>query len=309
MGILTRSTAPPRQTFNAAAKRRRRSEALTAYAFLAPYLFIFFTFTVFAIVYAFYLSFTRYNLLTPPQWWGLEGYDRVLNDDLFIQKALPNTLKYVAVVVPVQTVLSLVLAFAMDQKLRFRRGFRTIYYLPSVSSSVVISLIFIWLFRPQGIVNQFFGLNHDWLNDVNTAFPVIMLMNIFTTSGTLMLIFLAGLQDIPNTLYEAAAIDGANKIQTFLHVTIPMLRPVVFFVVTVGIIGCFQVFDQIFVMTQGGPLDSTTTVTYLIYKWAFRDTSVNMGQASAVAFILTLIILVVTFVQRRVIEGSGSSTA
>jgi multiple sugar transport system permease protein len=124
-----------------------------------------------------------------------------------------------------------------------------------------------------------------------------------------MLIFLAGLQDIPNTLYEAAAIDGANKLQTFLHVTIPMLRPVVFFVVTVGIIGCFQVFDQIFVMTEGGPLDSTTTVTYLIYKWAFRDTSVNMGQASAVAFILTLIILVVTFVQRRIIEGSGSSTA
>ncbi len=315
MGVLTRSKAPPSQLAPPgdrgaqASQRRKRSEALTAYAFLAPYLFIFLTFTVFAIGYAFYLSFTRYNLLRPPEWWGLEGYQRVLSDELFIIKALPNTLKYVAIVVPIQTALSLILAFALDQKLRFRRLFRTIYYLPSVSSSVVVSLIFVWLFSPLGVINQIFGLSNNWLNDVDTAFPVIMLLNIFTTSGTLMLIFLAGLQDIPTSLYEAASIDGANKFQTFLHVTIPMLRPVVFFVVTVGIIGCFQVFDQIFVMTAGGPLDSTTTVTYLVYKWAFRDTSIKMGQASAVAFILTLIILVVTFVQRRIIEGSGSSTA
>jgi multiple sugar transport system permease protein len=133
-------------------------------------------------------------------------------------------------------------------------------------------------------------------------------MNIFTTSGTLMLIFLSGLQDIPTTLYEAAEIDGADKLQTFLYITIPMLRPIIFFVVTVSVIGCFQVFDQIFVMTNGGPLDSTTTITYLIYKWAFRDTTIKMGQASALSVILTLIILAVTFIQRRVIEGSGSST-
>ena len=290
-------------------RRKQRSEALTAYAFLAPYLFIFFTFIVFAIGYAFYLSFTKYNLLRPPEWWGLEGYQRVLEDELFISKALPNTFKYVAIVVPIQTVLSLILAFALDQKLRARRLFRTIYYLPSVTSSVVISLIFVWLFSPIGVVNQIFRLDVNWLNNVNTAFPVIMMLNIFTTSWTLMLIFLAGLQDIPTSLYEAAAIDGANKFQSFRHVTIPMLRPVMFFVVTVGVIGCFQVFDQIFVMTAGGPLDSTTTVAYLIYKWAFRDTSIKMGQAAAVAFILTLIILVVTFLQRRVIEGGGSTTA
>jgi len=287
---------------------KKRSEALTAYGFLLPYLFIFLTFTLFSISYAIYLSFTRYNLLRPPEFWGLEGWRRVLTDPLFIQVALPNTFKYVIVVVPIQTVLSLVLAFAMDQKLRFRRFFRTIYYLPSVTSSVVISLIFVWLFSPQGIVNQIFNLNINWLNDVRTAFPTIMLVNIFTTTGTLMLIFLAGLQDIPTVLYEAAEIDGANKIQSFLYVTVPMLRPVLFFVVTVGVIGCFQVFDQIYVMTAGGPLDSTTTVAYLIYKWAFRDTTVKMGQASAAAITLALIILVVTVLQRRVIEGSGSST-
>ncbi len=289
-------------------KVKKRSEALTAYTFLLPYLFIFLTFTVFAIGYAIYLSFTKYNLLKAPLWWGLEGWRRVLEDELFVKKALPNTFKYVLVVVPVQTVLSLVLAFAMDQKLRFRRFFRTVYYLPSVTSSVVISLIFVWLFSPQGVINQILGLNINWLNDVRTAFPTIMIVNIFTTTGTLMLIFLAGLQDIPTVLYEASSIDGANKFQQFLYISIPMLRPVVFFVVTVGIIGCFQVFDQIYVMTSGGPLDSTTTVAYVIYKWAFRDTTVKMGQAAVAAIILTLIIMAVTFLQRRVIEGGGSST-
>jgi len=297
-------------TSNAIPKKyisKKRSEALVAYTFLLPYIFIFMTFTVFGIGYAIYLSFTRYNLLTAPQWWGLEGWRRVLTDDLFIRVAIPNTFKYVLVVVPAQTALSLVLAFAMDQKLRFRRFFRTIYYLPSVTSSVVISLIFVWLFSPQGVINQIFHLNINWLNDIRTAFPTIMIVNIFSTTGTLMLIFLAGLQDIPDTLYEAASIDGANAVQSFFYVTIPMLRPVLFFVVTVGVIGCFQVFDQIYVMTAGGPLDSTTTVAYVIYKWAFRDTTVKMGQAAVAAIVLTLIILVVTIIQRRVIEGSGST--
>ena len=289
--------------------RRKFTEALIGYLFISPWLFIFFTFSVFSLGYAFYLSFTRYNLLSAPQPWGFEGYRRILTDDLFLTKALPNTFKYVLFVVPLQTLISLGLAFVMDQKLRLRRFFRTIFYLPSVTSSVVISLIFIWLFAPQGVINQILGLSNNWLDDVGTAFYVIMGMNIFTTSGTVMLIFLAGLQDIPASLYEAAEIDGASKLQSFLYVTLPMLRPVIFFVVTISIIGCFQVFDQIFVMTAGGPLDSTTTLTYLIYKWAFRDTTIKMGEASALAVILTLIILVVTILQRRVIESSDNSTA
>ena len=288
--------------------RRRRSEALTAYAFLAPYLFMFLTFTVFGIAYTVYLSFTRYNLLRPPELWGLEGWVRVFNDDLFIKKALPNTFKYALIVVPTQTMLSLVLAFVLDQKLRFRRLFRTIYYLPSITSSVVISLIFIWLFSPIGVINQIFRLNINWLNDVRTAFYTIMMVNVFTTSGTLMLIFLAGLQDISDTLYEAASIDGANKLQLFRYITIPMLRPIIFFVATVGVIGAFQVFDQIFIMTRGGPADSSTTVAYIIYKWAFRDTTIKMGQAAVAAVILTFIIFSITMLQRRVIEGSGATT-
>lgn len=291
----------------ASPNNKKLSDAINGYLFISPWLVIFTIFSVVSLVYAVYLSFTSYNLLRPPQFWGMEGYQRVLEDDLFLEKALPNTFKYVLIVVPLQTVLSLVLAFAMDQKLRFRRFFRTIFYLPSVTSSVVISLIFIWIFAPQGIFNQITRLSINWLDDPRTAFYVIMGMNIFTTSGTLMLIFLAGLQDISPTIYEASEIDGANAVQTFFFITVPMLRPVIFFVVTVGIIGCFQVFDQIFVMTAGGPLDSTTTITYLIYKWAFRDTTIKMGQASALAVILTLIILGVTIIQRRIIEGSGST--
>lgn len=300
---------PQRSNSMSRMQNKKLEEAITAYLFLSPWLFVFFVFIVFSIGFALYLSFTRYNLLRPPEFWGLESYRRVLNNESFVEYALPNTFKYVAIVVPIQTIISLILAFAMDQKLRFRRAFRTIFYLPSVTSSVVISLIFIWLFRPQGVINQILGLNWDWLGRPETAFYIIMAMNIFTTSGTLMLIFLAGLQDISPAIYEAAEIDGASKFQQFLFVTIPMLRPVIFFVVTVGVIGCFQVFDQIYVMTNGGPGESTTTITYLIYKWAFRDTTIKMGEAAALAVILTLIILGVTLLQRRIIEGSGSSTA
>jgi multiple sugar transport system permease protein len=152
------------------------------------------------------------------------------------------------------------------------------------------------------VLNQILGLSIDWLTSPTFALPAIMIANIWATTGTMMVIFLAGLQDIPVTYYEAAMIDGANRWQMLRHITIPLLRPVIFFVVTLGIIGCFQVFDQIYVMTAGGPLDSTTTIAYLIYKWAFQSTTPFMGRASAVAFVLAAMILIVTVIQRRLIE-------
>lgn len=286
----------------ASAGRRRRGEALTAYVMLSPWLFIFLVFIVFSIGWAFYLSFTNYNLFSAPKWVGLAEYQKVLTNEDFIKHALPNTLKYVGIVVPVQTVLSLIIAFAMDQKIKGRRIFRTLFYIPSVTSSVVISLIFLWLFSKVGIINQIFGLKIDWLNNPTYALPTIMMVNIWATIGTMMLIFLAALQDIPYALYEAAAIDGANIFQIFRYITIPALRPAIFFVVTMGVIGCFQVFDQIYVMTAGGPLGSTTTIAYLIYKWAFRDTTIRMGRAAATSFILAIMILIVTVIQRKFIE-------
>ncbi|MCS6963777.1 carbohydrate ABC transporter permease [Thermoflexus sp.] len=283
-------------------RRRQLGEWIAAYILLSPYLFVFLVFSVFAIAYAFYLSFTYFDLFSPPRWIGLGNYLYLLRDNLFLQKAVPNTLKYVAVVVPVQTAISLLLAFAMDQEIKFRRFFRTLFYVPSVTSSVVISLIFLWLFKKTGVINQLLGLSIDWLTSPTFALPTIMIVNIWATTGTMMVIFLAGLQDIPVTYYEAAMIDGANRWQMLRHITIPLLRPVIFFVVTMGVIGCFQVFDQIYVMTAGGPLDSTTTIAYLIYKWAFQSTTPFMGRASAVAFVLAGMILIVTVIQRRLIE-------
>jgi multiple sugar transport system permease protein len=282
--------------------RRRLGGWIAAYVLLAPYLFVFLVFNVFAIAYALYLSFTYFDLFSPPRWIGLGNYLYLLQDRLFLQKAVPNTLKYVAVVVPTQTIISLLLAFALDQEIKFRRFFRTLFYVPSVTSSVVISLIFLWLFKKTGVINQILGLSIDWLNSPVFALPTIMMVNIWSTTGTMMVIFLAGLQDIPVTYYEAAMIDGANRWQMLRHITIPLLRPVIFFVVTMGVIGCFQVFDQIYVMTAGGPLDSTTTIAYLIYKWAFQSTTPFMGRASAVAFVLAAMILIVTVIQRRLIE-------
>lgn len=283
-------------------RRRQLGEWIAAYILLSPYLFVFLVFSVFAIAYAFYLSFTYFDLFSPPRWIGLGNYLYLLRDNLFLQKAVPNTLKYVAVVVPVQTAISLLLAFAMDQEIKFRRFFRTLFYVPSVTSSVVISLIFLWLFKKTGVINQLLGLSIDWLTSPTFALPTIMIVNIWATTGTMMVIFLAGLQDIPVTYYEAAMIDGANRWQMLRHITIPLLRPVIFFVVAMGVIGCFQVFDQIYVMTAGGPLDSTTTIAYLIYKWAFQSTTPFMGRASAVAFVLAGMILIVTVIQRRLIE-------
>ncbi len=288
--------------------RRQLSEWLTAYVFLSPYLFTFGVFTVFAVCRAFYLSFTKYDLFSPPQWVGLKNYVLLFRKEEFIKHALPNTLKYVAGVVPTQTIISLIVAFALDQEIKFRRFFRTFFYVPSVTSSVVISLIFMWLFSKVGAVNYILGMlglpsDINWLTSTTWALPTIMMVNIWSTIGTMMLIFLAALQDIPTEYYEAAMIDGASRFQIFLHVTIPLLRPAIFFVVTMGLIGCFQVFDQIYVMTAGGPLDSTLTIAYLVYKAAFRSTTPRVGYASAVAFVLAVMIFISTMIQRRIIEA------
>jgi multiple sugar transport system permease protein len=273
-----------------------------AYVFLLPVLVGWGLFVAAAALMSFYFSFTSFNLLKPPQWLGVDNYMRVLRHSDFLRYAAPNTVKYSAVVVPIQTVLSLLLAFALDQKLRARSFFRTAFYLPSVTSSVVIGVIFVWLFAPQGVINHLLGLDVNWLNNPDTSLPAIMIVNIWSTTGTMMLIFLAGLQDIPRELYEQAAIDGANRLQMLWRITVPMLRPVLFFVLTLGIIGTFQVFDQIYIMTQGGPLKSTTTWVYLVYFWAFAEVTPDMGRASAAAFLLALTIFALTMVQRRLLD-------
>lgn len=314
-----------------------RREALTAYMFLSPYLLVTLVFTIGVFVFAIYVSFTRYNLFEPPQWVALEHYSTVLQDQKFI-RSLVNVFYYVIIVVPVQTSLALLLAVVLNAPMRAKQFFRTIFYAPSVTSSVVISFIFWWLYLKTGYINfaftkiwGFFGAEWElinWLNDPRGLFQLIlapfgvnipssqwyfrgpsitwmaiMAQNIFTTVPTFMIMFLAALQDIPPSLYEAASIDGANRRQQFFRVTVPMMRPVILLVVVLGTIGTWQIFDQVAILTAGGPLDTTLTPVYLIYREALGLSGpARMGYAASRAFILGMIIFAFTFIQRRFIE-------
>lgn len=318
---------------------RAREEALSAYLFLAPYLLVTLVFTIGVLLFAVYVSFTEFNLFTwPPTWVGLENYKEALTDRRFI-RSLVNAVWYVIIVVPAQTTLALFLAVLINSKVRGSNFYRSIYYAPSVTSSVVISLIFWWLYLKTGYLN--FGITEalgavgrewaaiEWLNDPRGLFQLllgpfgveisfdlwylrgpsitwmaIMFQNIFTTAPTFMIMFLAALQDVPPTLYEASAIDGANRRQRFFRITIPMLRPVILLIVVLGTIGTWQVFDQIKILTAGGPLNTTLTPVYLIYVEALGTSGPpRMGFAGAMAFFLAVIIFVFTLIQRRYIES------
>ncbi len=297
------------------ARRHRRlnwRRILTAYAFLAPYLIVLGVFTLVAVLYAFYLSFYRVNLgIEAPVFRGLKNYQNIwfdLTHDGDFKVGLINGVKYTVGVVILQTVLGLALAVLLNQRIRARGFFRTLFYLPALTSSVAISLIFLWLYTPDGAINRLFGVfgiqGPNWLHDPLTALPAIMLLNIWTTAPTFMIIYLAALQDIPPTLNEAARVDGANGWQVFRHVTLPLLRPTTFLVVALGTIGAFQVFDQIYLMegAEGGPLRSTLTPVVDIYNTAFRSSL--FGLACAEAFVLFVVIFAFTIVQRRYIDAN-----
>jgi multiple sugar transport system permease protein len=319
--MVTKASTRGRSRIN----KRELQQWFAGYFLISPFLFMLLVFLILAIGMAIYYSFTRYDILSPAEFRGFANYTKILClepdrcDDLFLSQALPNTFLYVLGVVPAQTALALVLAFAVDRITRFKGVLRTLFYIPSVTSSVVISIIFIWLFSPDGIVNQiigpsvmavlgkvlgmeYSGTGINWLFSTKTALPTIMLVNIWSTAATLMLIFTAALQNIPTTLYEASSIDGATQRQQFQYVTLPMLTPVIFFAVATGIIGAFQVFDQIAIITQGGPLGATTTMVYLTYQNAFKQSTPQMGYASAMAMVLSVIIIAVTIFTRRLLD-------
>lgn len=316
---------------------RRRTNLIMGYLFLSPYLLITLTFTVGVVLFAIYISFNRYDIFTPPEWVGLANYARAFTERDFLQ-GLYNVLWYALIVVPVQTAAAILLAVFLNAPIRFKQFFRTIFYAPSVTSSVVITFIFIWFYLRTGYANFFissflglFGIewqNINWLGDPrgliqlivqafggdipstqwylrgpSIAWMAIMFQNIFTTAPTFMIMFLAALQDINPTLYEAASIDGANGWHRFWKITIPLLRPIILLVVVLGTIGTLQVFDQVYLATQGGPLGTSLTPVFIVYKQALgTDGPIQMGYASALAFILAVLIFFFTFLQRRFIE-------
>lgn len=285
-------------------KKRYLYEALSGYAFALPFIASISIFLIGPLIYAFIISFKEFSFLNPEasQWIGFANYIKLLSDPTF-KRALLNTTLYSLGVVPTQLVIALILALIVNSDIKGKTFFRVAYYIPTVTSTVAVSVIFLYLFKADGLVNALltkFGIQGPtWFNDVRFALPSIMMMAIWSSVGNYMVIFLAGLQDIPSELYEAAEVDGANKFQRFFKITLPMLRPIVFFNLVMSLIGTFQVFDQAYVVSQGtgGPLDATMTVVLDIYRTGFRD--FNMGYASAMAFVLFVIILILTLIQRK----------
>lgn len=290
-------------------KNRRSIRAIRemtqGYSFVAPAVIILSIFVIAPIFYAIFLSFNHVQLLggASYKYVGLNNFKQLLSDTR-AKIAIWNTLKYVVIVVPSQTILALIMAAVLNAGLKGQKVFRIIYFLPTLTSSAVLTLIFMWMYNQNGLINHALsalGLpTYNWISDPSIALNSIMIMNIWSTAPFFMVIYLAALQDVPESLYEAAELDGASAIQKFWYITVPWLRPVTSFVLIMGIIGTFQLFDQSYIFSggSGGPDNATLTVVLLIYQYAFKTLG-TMGYAAALAFVLALIIFIATILQRK----------
>jgi multiple sugar transport system permease protein len=275
---------------------RQRSEALTFYLWISPWLLGFLVFQAWPFLQSLYLSFTDFRLLNVPRFTGLENLERLVADELF-WKSLRVTGLYVLGVVPIGNALALGVAMLLAQKLRAVNWWRTVYFLPSVIGGVAVAVMWSFIFNPEfGLLNlalaQFGIRGPGWLTSETWALPAIIVMGWWSGIGPQMVIYLAGLKGVPSVLYEAAEIDGATGWRKFWHITLPMLSPTIFFNTVVGIIAAFQVFDPAYVLTNGGPNDATRTYIFGVFEQAFRFT--NMGYASLQAWVLFIVILIMT---------------
>lgn len=276
-----------------------QQEAVWAYLFISPWIIGFFIFTVGPMLASLYFSATEYNVIDPPEWVGLANYNRLfLNDPLFWH-SLKVTLNYALMALPLGLLIGFFLAILLNQKIPGVNLWRTVYFLPSVVAGVAVTLLWIRIFNTRiGILNPFlekvFGIKGPgWLQDPDWALPALVIMGLWGVGGS-MIIYLAGLQGIPTTLYEAATLDGANTWQRFQNVTLPMMTPVIFYNLVLGLIGSFQYFTEAYVASggEGGPVRSTLVYNLYLYQNAFKF--FDMGYASALAWILFLIVLILT---------------
>jgi multiple sugar transport system permease protein len=280
----------------------------SAYLFLAPTLILFGIFTVLAVIYAFYLSFHEWNILEPAKpFVGLDNYQRLVGDERF-GGAIVNTLYYTAASVPLTMGLGLLIALLLNNQIRARGFFRTLFYLPVVTPLVIAAIIWKWVYNGDfGLLNYYLiqlGIIDEpllWLADPNLAMPAVIITSVWKSVGFAMVVYLAGLQSIPEDYYDAAKIDGAVGWQRLKDITIPLLSSTTLFLAVVSVLGAFQVFTEIFIMTNGGPLRRTTTIVYHIYQTAFKF--FDMGYASAMAFGMFAMMFAFTLVQLRVMRG------
>ncbi|GAB3927234.1 sugar ABC transporter permease [Kribbella albertanoniae] len=283
------------------ARRRwpRADKTIAFWMFISPWLIGFAIFTVGPMISSIYVSLTSWDLITPPQFVGFANYTEAFQDPR-VGQALKVTLLYGVISVPLQTALAFVVALLLNAELPGMRFFRTIWYLPSLVSGVAQMVLFLWVFNPQyGLANDVLAKvgieGPGWFNDASWALPTVILMSLWTVGGA-MVIYLAGLKDVPPNLYEAAAIDGAGTLRMFWHVTLPQMSPIILFNALTGIIGSLQIFTQGFV-ANGGPKDSLLFFVYYLYDNAFQN--FRMGYASALAWILFVVILALTTVTLR----------
>lgn len=280
-------------------KRLLHKDGTWAFLLLLPNLLGFFIFIMFPVLGTFYISFTDWDMAGDMKWVGLANYKTLFQDDIF-RKVLWNTLYYSVVSVPLGIMMSLLLAVFLNQKLKFMRFYRAAFFMPVISSFVAVAVIWQWIYNPDfGLLNYFlswFGIDGpSWLTSSVWAMPAIILTSVWKNLGYNMLIFLAGLQGISESYYEAADIDGAKWYTKFWHITVPLLSPTTFFVTVTSIIGSFQVFDAVYLMTQGGPARATSVLVHYIYQTAFQY--LDIGYASAMAYILFFLVLIVTLIQ------------
>ncbi|MGQ9556116.1 MAG: carbohydrate ABC transporter permease [Anaerolineae bacterium] len=286
--------------------RRGRHTGLTqwleALPFLLPTIIGFFVFISGPVVAAFILGFTKWDLLTPPKWVGLGNYSDMFTKMPLFWKTMGNTFYYTILFIVPGVVLPLLVAVFMNQKARAISIYRSVFFLPVVTSTVAVALVWFWLYNPEfGLINYFLDMvgikGPLWLAHPKTAMPSIVIMSIWKGLGYTMVIYLAGLQGVPQELYEAAAIDGAGRWGRHRYVTLPLLTPTIFFVVVTTVMGSLQVFEQTYMLTGGGPAYSTTTLSWYIYVQAFQW--MHMGFSCALAYVLFFIILVLTLIQFR----------
>ncbi len=274
-----------------------------AYLFIAPQMVGLFAFALFPTIAVIVLSFSKWDLITAIQGVGLDNYTTELSDPVFWH-AVTNTIYFTVVSIPVTLTLALLIALVLNRKMALRSWYRAAFFMPVITPTVAVALVWSWLLDPSyGLINTLLsdiGISGPpWMSSLQWAMPSVMLVSVWRSFGYSMVIFLAGLQGVPPHLYEAAKVDGAGRWQQFWHVTVPMLSPTTFFLLVTSVISSLQVFDQIYVLTNGqaGPADATRVIVFHIYELAFQ--LFQFGQASAVTILLFITILLVTLVQFR----------
>jgi len=282
---------------------KRLFRILEPYLYLLPTIVGLILFSAGAVAASFFMSFTQWDIISPPAWVWFANYTSLWGSDLFWE-VFRNTFYFILLAVPLSVVCSLALALLVNTGMRGITIFRTAYFLPVVSSMIAVALVWSWIFNPEfGLLNYLlralFGIRGPaWLDDTAWALPAMVIVTVWKGLGYSMVIFLAGLQNIPRDLYHAATIDGAGAWKRFRHITLPMLSPTTFFILVITLINAFQVFEQTYVLTKGGPANSTLTLSYYIYQNAFQF--FQMGKAAAISYMLFAVIFAVTLIQFRV---------